>query len=134
MVLKQRESTFKVANRYKNLFVLKTNSKIKAMLIKKRGKPTYLLSKNPQIRFWHQWLGHLLNIRIVEISKLIDGIDIIIKKSQQIQEEPFFSDSKVDDKNVNSKPSPIGNTPPVPATILLNKVTSTGTDLDHSVE
>ena len=50
MVLKQGGSTLGVASRYKNLFVLETGSKAKAMLVKRRGRPTYLLSKNPQIR------------------------------------------------------------------------------------
>ena len=134
MALKQGGSTLGVANRHKNLFVLETGSKAKAMLVKGRGRPTYLLSKNPQIRLWHRRLGHASNARIVEASKLTDGIDITIEEGQQIQEEPFSSDSEVDDEDENSEPSPVGNTPPVPATTLLNKVTSTGTDPDHSVE
>lgn len=53
MVLKQGESTFGVANRHKNLFVIETSLKAKIMLIKRKGRSTYLLSKNPQMRFWH---------------------------------------------------------------------------------
>lgn len=70
----------------------------------------------------------------MEVSKLTDGIDITIEESQQTEEELFSSDSEVDDKDKNSEPSLFGNTPPVPATMLLNKVTSTGTNLNHSVE
>lgn len=134
VVLKQGESTLRLANKYKNLFVIKTGSKAKAMLVKGRGRSTYLFSKSPQIRLWHQRLGYASNARIVEASKLGDGIDITIEEGQQIQKEPLFSDSKVDDDNKNSEPSPASNTPLAPITTLLNKVTSTGTDPDHPVE
>ena len=104
------------------------------MLVKGRGRPTYLLSKNPQIKLWHRRLGHASNAKVVEAFKLNDGIDITIEKGQQIQEEPFSFDSNFNDEDKNSEPSPASNTPPTPATMLLNKVTSTGTDPDHSIE
>lgn len=50
MALKQGGSILKVANKHKNLFVLETGLKTKAMVMKKRDKLTYLLSQNPQIR------------------------------------------------------------------------------------
>ena len=51
MVLKQGKSTFGVANRYKNLYVFKIGLKAKAILMKKRGRPTYLLSKISRSNF-----------------------------------------------------------------------------------
>lgn len=46
MVFKQGENIFRVANRHKNLFVLKTGLKAKVMLVRRKGRPTYLFSKN----------------------------------------------------------------------------------------
>lgn len=43
MILKQKRSTLRVANKYKNLFILETGLKAKAMLVKERDRPTYLL-------------------------------------------------------------------------------------------
>lgn len=104
------------------------------MLVKKKGRSTYLLSKNPRIRLWHQQLDHLSNARVVEAFKLTDRIDITIKKSQQIQEEPFSSNSKVDNEDKNSESSLASNTSLLPATMLLNKVTSTGINPNYSIE
>lgn len=70
----------------------------------------------------------------MEAFKFTEGIDITIEEGKQIQEEPFSSDSEVDDEDENSEPSFVSNTLPAPTTMLLNKVTSTGTDPDHSVE
>lgn len=66
----------------------------------------------------------------MEASKFIDGIEIVIEKDQQIQEEPFSSNSEVDNKDENSKPSPTSNIPPTSATTLLNKIINTMTDPD----
>lgn len=74
------------------------------------------------------------NVRVMEVFKLTDGIDIKIEESQQTQKEPFSSDFEVDDDNKNSEPSLVSNTPPALATTLLNKIISTGIDLNHSVE
>ena len=70
----------------------------------------------------------------MEAFKFTDGIDITIEEGKQIQEEPFSSDSEVDDEDENSELSFVGNTPPAPITMLLNKVTITSTNLDYSVE
>ena len=79
IVLKQEGSIIGSATRRKNLFVLNTQLPLgKAILVKERGRPTYLLSKNPQIRLWHQQLGQASNARVIETSKLVNGIDIII--------------------------------------------------------
>lgn len=102
--------------------------------MKKRSRSTYLLSKNPRIRFWYQQLGHLSNARVVEAFKLTDRIDITIEKSQQIQEEPFSSNFKVDNEDKNSKSSLASNTSLAPATTLLNKVISTSINPNYSIE
>ena len=135
MVLKQEGSVIESVTKRKNLFVLDTQAQPgRAMLSKGKDRPTYLLSKNPQIRLWHQRLGHASNTRVVEAFKLTDGIDITIEKSEQIQEEPFSSDSEVDNKDKNSELSTTSNTSSAPTITLLNKVTSTGTNPDQSVE
>ena len=46
------------------------------MLVKGRRRPTYLLSKNLQIRLWHRKLGHASNMRVIGVSRLTDGIYI----------------------------------------------------------
>lgn len=51
MILKQGVSTIGSAQRHKNLFIL--DMKLDAdrvLMIKGRGRPTYLLSKDPQVR------------------------------------------------------------------------------------
>ena len=71
------------------------------MLVQSRGLPTYLLSSNPQIRLWHRQLGHISNARVVQVSKLVDRIDLKeitiepIDKPQSSDSEPE-SDSDVD--------------------------------------
>ena len=135
IVLKQRGNVIGVATRKKNLFVLDTRSlSDKVMLVKGRGRPTYLLSKNPQIKLWHHRLGHALNARVIKASKLTNGIDITIKDDQQSLEKCFSSDSEKDNEDNSSKPSLDSvDIFPIPITTLLNKMTST-IDHDDSVK
>lgn len=72
------------------------------MLSKRRNRPPYLLSKNLKIRLCHQKLGDLSNARVMEVSKLNDGVDIMIEKSQK---ELFPSDTEFDNKTKNLKSS-----------------------------
>ena len=58
----------------------------------------------------------------------------MIEESKQIQEEPFSSNFKVDNKDKNLEPSFVSNTFSALITTLLNKIISTGTNFDHSVE
>lgn len=61
----------KLAIKRKNLFVLDICILLdKAMLAKKRGRPTNLFSKNPQIRLWYQQLGYTSNSGVLKVSKL----------------------------------------------------------------
>lgn len=80
MVFKQEGNTLTVANRHKNFFVLETSLKAIAMLVKRRSRPTYLLSIDLQMKLWYQQPGYASNTRIVKASKPIDRIDITIKK------------------------------------------------------
>lgn len=85
MVLKQGESMIGLTTKRKNLLVLDTWAQpSRVMLSKRRGKPTYLLNKNLQIRLCHQQLGYVSNAKVIEAFKLTDGIDIMIEEGQQI--------------------------------------------------
>lgn len=95
MVLKQGGGTLGMAGRHKNLFVLETGLRAKAMLVRGRGRPTYLLSSNPQVRLWHRRLGHASNARVIQASKLVDGINLGGTTSSE--DEPQSSDSEPDD-------------------------------------
>ena len=105
--------------RRRNFFILDTQPcDNKVMLIKGRWKPTYLLSKNPKIRFWHRRLEYTSNTRVIEAPKLIDDINITIDKDQQ--EDRFSLNYKNDNKNPESSPiSPIISTTTSTTTILL---------------
>lgn len=135
MVLKQGGNVIGAATKKKNLFVLDIRSPSnKAMLVKGRGRPTYLLSKNPQIRLWHHRLGYASNARVIEALKLTDGIDITIEDDQQRSEGCFPSDSEKDNKDNSLEPSLDSiDIVPTSTTTLLNKMTST-IDHDDSVE
>ena len=104
------------------------------MLVKGRGRPIYLLSKNLQIRLWHHCLGYASNARVIEALKLTNGIDITIEDDQQSLEGCFSSDSEKNNEDNSSEPSldriDILFTP---TTTLLNKMTST-TNHDNSVK
>ena len=60
--------------RRKNLFIFDTRQSAtsKATLVKEKDRPTYLISKNSQIRLWHRRLGHTSNAR----SYLIYDIEV----------------------------------------------------------
>lgn len=57
----------------------------------------YLLSKNLQIKLLHRQLGHASNIKVVKISKLTNGIKIMMDKEQQ--EKHFFLNFKSETKS-----------------------------------
>ena len=67
------------------------------MLVKSQGWPTYLFSKNPQIRIWHKRLGYASNAKVRKTSKLKDGIEITIKDNLSIENLSF--NSGIDDKD-----------------------------------
>lgn len=76
----------------------------------------------------------MLNTKIVKAFKLTDGIDIMIKKNQQIQEKLFSFESEVDNKDKKSKLSLASNTFFAFTTTLLIKITNTGINLDYFVK
>ena len=76
MVLKQGGEITGSATRKRNLLVLDTSPPLKTMLVRGRGRPTYLLNSNPQIHLWHRQLSYISNARVVQVSKLVDRIDL----------------------------------------------------------
>lgn len=122
IILKQKRNTIRSTTRKKKFFVFNIQFLLgKVMLAKKRGKFTYLLSKNLQIKLQHQPLENASNTRVIETFKLVDRIDITIDNSQQ--KKHFLSNFKDNNKNKNLESS--CNNPPTLMTILLNKITST---------
>lgn len=109
MVLRQGGKIIELTIRKKILFVLNIQLSGKSILMKDRDRPTYLVSKNPQIKLWYKRLGYIYNARVIEASKLTDGIDIMIKDSQQKIEEQFSSNSGKEMENENSKPDSDNN-------------------------
>ena len=101
MILKQGGEIIRSATRKRNLFILDISPPLKTILVRDRGRPTYLLSSNPQIRLWHCRLGHTSNARVVQVSKLVNGINLgeittePIHEPQSSNSEPE-SDSDVD--------------------------------------
>ena len=108
MIFKREDSTNEVALRHKNLFVLNTDTDLsgdKTMLMRGRGEPIYSLSSNPQIRLWHHRLGHASNTRVIQISKLVDGINL--REIIGPVDNPHSSDSELEFDSDSDKPSSI---------------------------
>ena len=74
-----------------------------------RDRPTYLFSSNPQIQLWHRRLGHASNARVVQVSKLVDGIELGEITTEPIDKSQSFDSEAEFDSNVD-KPSPINKT------------------------
>ena len=127
MILKQEGKQIESATRRKNLFVLDIcQSAIgKIILVKRRERSTYLISKNPQIRFWHRKLGHTSNTRVVETSKLTNDIEILIDNGQcENGDEYLSSDCKSEaDKDIESINSENNDNPRRSIATQLNQVT-----------
>ena len=73
---------------------------MKIMLIKDRGRLTYLLNKNLQIRLWHKRLEYRSNARVA--SRLTNRI-VIGDDQHEYEEEKLSSKFEKDEKD-NSKP------------------------------
>ena len=98
ILLRPREKSIRLVTRKKNLFICNTQiPSRKIMLVKGQNQPTYLLSKNSQIRLWHRKLKYVSNTRVVEASKLNIRIDIKIEYDYSIKN--FFSNSRRDDND-----------------------------------
>ncbi len=65
----------------------------------------YLLSPKQQIRLWHCRLGHASNIRVIQTSKLADGINFGGEISSD--DEVFSSNSKPDKEDAKNESAPI---------------------------
>lgn len=94
MILKQKRSKIRLAVRYKNLFVFEIESGNKIMFVQKKSRFTYLLSSKPKIQLQHHRFGYASNIKVVQASKLVDGIDLGNKSG--FIDKSYFSDSKPD--------------------------------------
>ena len=92
--------------RKKNLSVRNTSPSLKTMLVQGRGRPTNLLNSNPQIRLWHRRFGYANNTKVVQVSKLVDGINLGEVITEPI-DEPQSSDSESESNSDADKPSPI---------------------------
>ena len=101
MFLKQGGNIIRSASRQKNLFVVDTKSTGKAMIIQRRGRPTYLQSYNLKIRLWHQYFGHVSNARIIQASKLVDGINLNEEELTNANEEQNTSSGSKNNENVD---------------------------------
>ena len=76
------------------------------MLARGRGRSTYLLRSNPQIRLWHCRLGHARNARVVQVSKLVDEINLGEITIEPINEPQSSNSDPKSDSDVD-KPSSI---------------------------
>lgn len=103
MIFRKKGSTLGIANRYKNLFVLETSQKV--ILVRGKGCSTHFFSPKPHIRLWHHCLSHASNTRVMQASKLADGIDLGGEISAD--DGAHLSDSKPDKKNAENKPTSI---------------------------
>ena len=82
------------------MFILNTQiAPSKTMLVKGRRKPTYQLSSNLQVRLWHRRFGYTSNARVIQASKLVDGIDL--GKTGPVN-KPHFSNSESSDSDAEA--------------------------------
>lgn len=94
--------------RYKNIFILETENKNNAILVRKKGQPIYLLSSNLQVQLLYCRIGYASNTRVIKILKFVDRINF--RKVLEVADEPYFSNSKTNnnfDKDGNNRPLPI---------------------------
>lgn len=100
LILKQRRSILGIANREKNLFILKTGPIGKVMLVQRRSRPTYHLIANPKIWLWNYHLKYASNARVVQASKLVDRIDL---REAIGFNKSYSSDAKLKNENFNNQ-------------------------------
>lgn len=90
MILNQEGTVIGSVQRQKNFFVFDIkNESDRLMIAKGKGRPTYLLSKDPQVRLWHRRFGHASNVRIVQASKLVDGIKLSTEDPLPLNKQEF---------------------------------------------
>ena len=75
MTLIKRKNIITHTRQDQNFFVLNLIKPKKAMIISRKG-PIYIVNWNKQINIWYHWLGHINNIRVVKVSKIVNGINI----------------------------------------------------------
>lgn len=69
----------------------------------------YRFSSNPQTQLWHWCLGHASNVRVVQASKLIDGINLgeVIGPDNETPSSYSELDNEDSDADVDNKPTTI---------------------------
>ena len=78
------------------------------MLVRGRSRPTYSLNFNPQIRFWHHRHGHVSNTRVIQVSKLVDGINF--REKTRLIDDPHFFNFELEFDSDSDKLFPINKT------------------------
>lgn len=94
MILKKGDQEVARAKRSRHLFILETiKGPELAMVANARGRPTYLEAATEIGQLWHRRLAHASHLRICQLSKLVDGI--------QLNDSPLLEDDYIFDDEYN---------------------------------
>lgn len=85
------------------------------MISQAKDQPTYLLSKDPEIRLWHCYFAYVSNAWIIQVSKLVDKMKLSNAENENFNNNWFLSDSEIDDWN-ESEPDIFNLAPPIKIT------------------
>lgn len=139
MILIKNGEVIARANKDRNLFILDLaqpekamaviNKRPKTMAIIEQDRLTHLVSQNKRIQLWQPQLRHISNIRIVKVSKLVDGIDLDMKNKEYNPTKVLFNsdDSNNSDKfnpNNDKAPSFTDTSVSRPKTAVIQQTTS----------
>lgn len=75
----------------------------RAIMTQGRGRPTHLISKNKQIRIWHQRLSYASNARVIRALRFLTGIGDFNTKYDLAKVYSNFEESELE---VERLPSP----------------------------
>lgn len=99
MILKKIGNINGSVDQKKNLFILDIeDNAVKIMITQEKGKPIYLLSKDPEMRLYHCRFAHASNAHIVQAPKLVNGMNLLDANIGNSNNDRFFSNSKKDDR------------------------------------
>ena len=70
-------------------------------MLKKRGQTIYQLSKNPEMRLWNYCFVYIKNTWIIQTSKLVNGIKLSDAAINNFNDNQFFLDLRIDNKEKN---------------------------------
>lgn len=80
----------------------------RAIMTQGRGRSTHLISKNKQVKIWHQRLGHASNARVIKALRLLIGMGDFNTKYNPAE---VYSDSEESEPEAERSPSPSPHTP-----------------------